>query len=60
MFCAFPTSLERVPVGLFHSVIPQFLLVLSPTVSNGITEIQEESTDGDIDLEVFYTPLNRD
>lgn len=45
--------------GLFHSVIPQLLLP-SPIGSSGITEIQEESTVGDIDLGVFFTPLNRD
>lgn len=32
----------------------------SPTGSSDITEIQEGSTVGDIDLGVFYTPLNRD
>jgi len=45
---------------MFHSVIPQLLLVPSPTVSNDIIETQGESTVGDIDLGVFYTPLNRD
>lgn len=46
--------------GLFHSVIPQLLLLPSPIGSSGITEIHGESTVGDIDLGVFYTPLNRD
>lgn len=46
--------------GLFHSVIPQLLLLPSPIGSSDITEIQDESTAGDIDLGVFYTPLNRD
>lgn len=46
--------------GLFHSVIPQLLLLPTPIGSSDIAEIQEESSLGDIALEVFYTPLNRD
>lgn len=45
--------------GLFHSVIPQLLLLPSPIGSSDINEIQEESTAGDVDLGIFYTALNR-